>query len=73
MTSKLRADARLARTSGLTSCRHLSDVGGHLRNRLPNVCFAPSAEIAEGEARGRVDWLRNERIADSHAAADAFV
>ena len=23
-------------------------------------CFAPSADIAEREARGRVDWLRNE-------------
>jgi hypothetical protein len=23
-------------------------------------CFAPTAEIAEDEARGRVDWLRDE-------------
>ena len=24
-------------------------------------CFAPSAEIAEREARGRVEWLRDEK------------
>jgi len=24
-------------------------------------CFAPSLEAAEREARGRVDWLRDER------------
>src|SRR5262245_6541667 len=31
-------------------------------------CFAPTAEIAEREARGRVDWLRNENEGGEQAA-----